>query len=309
MGVDFGDLNDDGRPDIFVSNIAATYALEESHFAFLSTGAAVVPGRDGQAGAAPYVDRSEPLGLSRSDWGWEARLADFDNDGGLEVLQATGFLRGRVNRWPELQELAMANDGVLSHAGAWPRFLDGDDLSGHPQNPFFVRSGARYVDIGAELGLAEPQVSRGIAVADVDGDGDLDYAVANQWGPSSFYTNRCPRCGAFLGLHLLLPLAREELLTRPGHPTAELRGRPAIGAQVTVHPPDGRVLSAQVDGGNGHSGKRSPEVHFGLGRVTGPVTVELAWRERCGIRRTTLALLPGWHTVRLGACDSPGVHR
>ena len=38
MGVDFGDLNGDGILDIFVSNIAAEFALEESHFAFLGTG-------------------------------------------------------------------------------------------------------------------------------------------------------------------------------------------------------------------------------------------------------------------------------
>jgi hypothetical protein len=38
------------------------------------------------------------------------------------VLQATGFVRGSVNRWPELQELATANDGLLAHVAAWPRF-------------------------------------------------------------------------------------------------------------------------------------------------------------------------------------------
>ena len=65
-------------------------------------------------GIAPYVDRSEPLGVSRSGWGWDARLADFDNDGTLEALQAIGFLRGNVNRWPELHEIAMGNDDLLS---------------------------------------------------------------------------------------------------------------------------------------------------------------------------------------------------
>ena len=62
MGVDFGDLNGDGNFDILVSNIATPFALEESHFVFLSTGAS------GQmkTGKAPYVDRSEDLGLSRS---------------------------------------------------------------------------------------------------------------------------------------------------------------------------------------------------------------------------------------------------
>ncbi len=43
--------------------------------------------------------------------------------------------------------------------------------------------------------------------------------------------------------------------------------RPAIGAAATVFLPDGRRMTAQVDGGNGHSGKRSQDLHFGLGNV------------------------------------------
>ncbi|MHC5114032.1 MAG: FG-GAP repeat domain-containing protein, partial [Planctomycetota bacterium] len=103
MGVDFGDVNDDGRPDMFVSNIAEEYALEESHFLFVSTGEVGAMAD----GVAPYVDRSEPLGVSRSGWGWDTRFADMDNDGVLEMLQATGFLQGEHDRWPELHELAM----------------------------------------------------------------------------------------------------------------------------------------------------------------------------------------------------------
>src|SRR5207237_451123 len=72
MGVEFADLNGDGIPDIYVSNIAAPYALEESHFLFLSTGETEPMRR----GIAPYIDRSESLGLSRSSWGWDCRLAD-----------------------------------------------------------------------------------------------------------------------------------------------------------------------------------------------------------------------------------------
>src|SRR5581483_10980 len=98
MGVDFGDLNGDGLPDIFVSNITTQFALEESNFAFVNTAEPSLMWR----GIAPFEDRSEPLGLSRSGWGWDAKLGDFDNGGALQVLQATGFLRGEVNRWPEL---------------------------------------------------------------------------------------------------------------------------------------------------------------------------------------------------------------
>jgi hypothetical protein len=44
-------------------------------------------------------------------------------------------------------------------------------------------------------------VTRGIALADVDGDGRLDFAVANQWEPSFLFHNTAPNPGAFLGLH------------------------------------------------------------------------------------------------------------
>jgi hypothetical protein len=226
---------------------------------------------------------------------------DLDNDGVLEAMQATGFLQGTVDRWPELQELAMGNDNMLEHPGSWPRFRPGDDLCGHTQNPLFVRAGDRYVDVAREVGVGETSVSRGIAVADVDGDGDLDFAVANQWGPSTFYRNDCPRCAPSLELRLLLPLAPGELRERPG-PAPELRGRPAIGASLRVERADGKVLIAQVDGGNGHSGKRDSLVHFGLGSANRDqaAKVDIRWRVPGGrMERERLVLTPGLHTVLL----------
>ena len=205
MGVDFADVNSDGRLDFFVSNIAAEYALLESHFLFVNTGeqSAIAEGR------APFDDLSEPLGVARSDWAWDARLADFDNDGVPEALQATGFTRGDRNRWPELQELATANDQLLAFAGTWPRFKAGDDLSGHAHNPFYVQDGeGRYWDVSRELGIATDQVSRGIATADTDGDGDLDFAVANQWQDSWYYRNDQDNAREFIGLHILHPVLR-----------------------------------------------------------------------------------------------------
>jgi hypothetical protein len=60
----------------------------------------------------------------------------------------------------------------------------------------------------------------------------------------------------------------------------------------------------QVDGGSGHSGKRAPELHFGLGRLAPGTTlrVDLRWRDGNGrVQSQTLRLATGRHTILLGA--------
>lgn len=305
MGVDFADLNEDGREDIYVSNIAAEWALQESHFVWLSDGD---PGKM-KEGVAPYRDASEPLGLSRSNWGWDARFADFDNDGVPEALQATGFVAGETNRWPEMHELAIGNDNMLGNPLNWLHLKPGDDLSGHHPTPFFVRADSggsrrhagRYFELGREVGNGDVQVSRGISIADVDGDGRLDYAIANQWQPSRFYRNRASAAGSFLALDLMLP-------PTSGAPGA-LAGSPAIGAQVSVETPDGRRRFAQVDGGTGHSGKRDPGLHFGLGSLAADARlgVEISWRDRAGhVARRRFDLKPGRHRIVLDSGATAG---
>ena len=82
-----------------------------------------------------------------------------------------------------------------------------------------------------------------------------------------------------------------------------MRGRPAISAQASITLPDGRKLVGQVDGGSGHSGRRSQDIHLGLGKLESknPLDVALKWRDAHGqFQQTTLKLTPGWHTVVLG---------
>jgi hypothetical protein len=293
MGIDFADINGDGMLDMYVSNIADEYSLEESHFLWVSTGRV----DDMKRGIAPYNDESEPLGVSRSGWGWDSRLADFDNDGVLEAVQALGFLLGETPRWPELHEVGMGNDQWLSKPERWHNFLPGDDLSGRDNhNPFFVRAAdGRFYDVAPELGMDDPQISRGIALADVDRDGDLDFATGNQWQASRYYRNDCPQPGTFLGLRISQRVADSERTT------------PAIGAAVTVSLPDGKKLVGQVDGGNGHSGVRAPELHFGLGDVSADATLEVTiqWRDRDGaLQQVKRSLTPGWQTVILSTREN-----
>jgi hypothetical protein len=73
--------------------------------------------------------------------------------------------------------------------------------------------------------------------------------------------------------------------------------------------PDGRRLVSQVDGGSGHSGKRAPDIHLGLGNVEAGalLNVDVRWRGADGkMRSQTLQVTPGWHTVWLGLEASVG---
>jgi hypothetical protein len=297
MGVAFWDLNGDGVPDIFVSNITEPYALQESNFAFLSTGDRAAFAR----GTAPYDDHSEDLGLARSGWSWDVVAADFDNDGTPEVMNATGFVTGTTNRWAQLQEAATSNDLILGHPALWPNVPVGADLSGHDRSSFFVRGpGGRFVDVADLAGVGTGAVSRGFAVGDVDNDGRLDFVVANQWAQSVLFRN-ASRPAPYLGLRLREP-AGGGACGAGGQAS-----RPAVGAVATVTRPDGTRAVQQLYPANGHGGVAAPELLFGLGgqRLAGPLPVEVSpvevsWRDACGATHTaSLRLPPGWHEVLL----------
>ncbi|PWK89601.1 VCBS repeat protein [Lentzea atacamensis] len=295
MGASFADLNHDGMPDILVSNITEPYALQESNFAFISTG-----DRDAlRRGVAPFDDRSEELGLSRSGWSWDVKAADFDNDGAAEVMHATGFIRGTTNRWPQMQEAAMSNDLILGNPALWPRFTEEDGLSGHDPNTFFTRSGGgRFIDVADLVGVGTDAVSRAFAVGDVDGDGRLDFVVANQWAQSTLYRNTSQSAGEFVGLRLRQPAGVGTCAE-----SNEGVSRPAIGATAVLTAPDGTKHSQQVYPANGHNGVNAPDLVFGLGDVRdGPLPVEVSWRDGCGQRHAaTVNVTPGWHRILLHA--------
>jgi len=306
MSIDFGDINNDGIFDMTVSNIGSPFALQEAHFLWTSTGKT---DRIAQ-GIAPWVDRADDAGVAHSAWAWDSKFEDFDNDGVLELVQATGLVKGTENRWPDFAQVGGADDALVKYQASWPRFLEGSDVDGSYPNPFWALAGnGRYAELSGDLFPGLTPATRGIAIADVDGDGYPEMVYANFWEDSHYIKNQSTE-NSFLGLHLLLPVASnagagKSLTTttvHDGHPTWR-EGTPAIGAFVEAEIPNGPRQIRQVDGGNGHSGQRSPEVLFGLGHTSvTEIRVRITWRDaQSALHHEVLSLKPGYHTVVLGA--------
>jgi hypothetical protein len=298
MSAEFGDLTSQGKFDIFVSNITTSWGLEESNFVWLNNAKNASDARAKlNEGTAPFDNKASKLNMAWTGWGWDAKMADFDNSGNLSVVQADGFVKGVVDRWPWLQELAISNDLMLENPAMWPNAQPGDDIAGSQGLAFWVReNNGRYVNVSHNLGLDVPTPTRGIAVADTTGDGAQDFAVARQWAAPAFYHNDgAAGHGDFLGLRLYRPVTS-------GTGTRVL-GTPAYGAQVRITTADGHTQLAQLDGGGGHSGKRSFDVFFGLGSAGDrPVSAAITWRDLDGaVHSQTLTLEHGWHDFVLTA--------
>ena len=55
------------------------------------------------------------MGMAWTGWTWDVKFGDFLNNGNEDVVQTDGFIKGTIDRWNWLQEMAMTNDDLLSN--------------------------------------------------------------------------------------------------------------------------------------------------------------------------------------------------
>jgi hypothetical protein len=266
MNADWGDFDNDGRFDAYVTNITDEY-MREGNFLWqnLSEGGEIV-----------LADVARETGTHDTGWGWAGKFFDYDNDGLLDLYVVNGWVSaGEENYVVDVFDLILrsAEDASLDLADVrnWPP-MGNKTLSGYQRNRLFHnRGGALFRDVAQAEGVDSILDARGIAVADFDRDGRLDLYVANARALPHLYRNVGPGPDEGGGHWLEL-----ELEGKGANPEA-------IGARVWAT--SGGVRRVRfVDGGNGFAGQSSRRVHFGLGEAESVERLEIAWPS--GTRQT-----------------------
>ncbi|MEC0685130.1 ASPIC/UnbV domain-containing protein, partial [Bacillus haynesii] len=124
---------------------------------------------------------------------------------------------------------------------------------------------------------------------------------ANQWEDSKLYINKSEKVGSSLTIRFLHPTIGENLETKVIKNNKNIiKGVDVIGLTATMELNNGEKLIDFIDGGNGHSGKRSYEIHFGTGDETEAKTINLRWRSLNGdILTDSITVEPGNYVVQL----------
>jgi hypothetical protein len=237
MGVTAADFDSDGTEDIFI-----THLRRETNTLYRSLGEGI-----------GFVDATGESGLGDTSMpftGFGTAALDVELDGDLDLL----IVNGRVHQHDPLPGATL------------PPPLDG---LAEP-NLFYLNDGTgRFTPAGPEADtLCAPiEISRGLAVGDLDGDGDADLLVANIEGPARLYRNDAPERGHWLAVRAFDPAL----------------GRDAIGARVTVRA-DGRRQVRTINRGNSYLSSSEPVARFGLGQAVRVERVDVLWPD--GLRES-----------------------
>jgi hypothetical protein len=309
LGVSVLDFDRNGWPDIFVANDTQPNKLYENdgkgHFTDVAVQAGVAFSETGVVRAGMGTDAADYDGSGRESLlignFSNEMMALYHNEGrGLFIDEAPTTTVGLAT----LLKLTFACfffdfdlDGKLDIFGANGHVADDIGVLhpriGYAQVPHLFRNqgGKRFEDVSSKVGpdFVRPQVARGAAYGDYDGDGDLDLLLTANGGPARLLRNDGGNSNHFLRVRLIGAGERN-----------------AFGARVTAVSADGQKQTATVRSGSSYCSSSERILTFGLGPAGGVSRLEIEWPDG---KRETISSPPARKTITVkqgqGIVDRP----
>ena len=244
MNVAFGDILNQGRYSVYVSNISEEGILIQGNNLW-------VP-KDGATGdGLKFENLARDLGVEQGGWSFGAQFGDLNNDGTLDLYLTNGYvsLDRNLSYWYDFSKVAGGNSTIIGDARNWPA-MDNRSLSGYQQKHVWMNDGAgKFVDVAQAVGVTDTYDGRAVAFADLWNRGVLDVVVANQRGPLLVYKNTVSPDNKWIEFEL----------------EGAKSNRSAIGAEITLFW-NGQHQVQEVSGGSGFSAQNQRRLHFGVGK-------------------------------------------
>ncbi|MFZ0663889.1 MAG: CRTAC1 family protein [Acidobacteriaceae bacterium] len=244
MNVAFGDIFNQGKFSIYVSNISESGVLIQGNNLW-------VPQEGTSGSTLHYQNMARDLGVELGGWSFGAQFGDFNNDGNLDLFLTNGYISLDRNKsyWYDFAKVAGGNSTIIGDAKNWPAF-NGRSLSGYQQKRVWLNDGAgKFEDVAQAVGVTDTHDGRAVALADLWNQGVLDVVVANQGGPLLIYKDTVNPQEKWIEFRL----------------EGTRSNRSAIGAELTLFW-NGQEQIQQVSGGGGFASQNERRLHFGLGK-------------------------------------------
>ncbi len=283
MGADLADINNDGFPEIFVTEMlpetderlktAAQFekwdkyqlSVQQGYYHQFSRNTLQLNNGPGPGEKLSFSEVSRMAGVHATDWSWGALIFDMDNDGFKDIFVANGIYKDLLDQDyinfvgdPEVVRSILNQTSKVIK-----QLIDSIPTNRIPNYAFQNQGGIKFKNVAEEWGLALPSHSNGSAYGDLDNDGDLDLVLNNVNMPAAVYKNKS---NEIYPLHHTLSIKLQ----------GDSLNRFALGSKVTVYAGE-KVFYQEMAPMRGFMSSVDYTLHFGLGNEAGVDSLIVEW--------------------------------